>query len=256
MYTPTYTGVVSHPPAAGGFSPGGTQGGLTVPQQQLAEQQGYYYDPVVNKYVRSPTSAGARVNQYESAAFPQLNSVLNGLTGGGTAGSTTSIGGTAFGMPGVGGVGSGASGPVSAGGGVAPLQMPDMSQSNAATFAAAKDKVGQSSRAALDSLNGLLGSTGQLGGGASVLAARDVVNNNAEQLGQVDRDLANTNAATALDVAKTNYGGALTQRQQDIQAQEANASLALQANNQRYQLLDLVLKGLSGAGSTAASALY
>lgn len=225
--------------------------GSKLTNLQQSAPAGYEYDPVNMQYQRTPTSAGSRVNQFETAAFPQLSNIVNGLSGGGTA--SGSIGGTAFGTP---GAGSGPSGPVGAGGGVAPLQMPDMSQSNAATFAAAKDKVGQLSRASLDSLNGLLGSTGQLGGGASVQAARDVVNNNAEQLGQVDRDLANTNAATALDVAKTNYGGALTQRQQDIQAQEANANLALQANNQRYQLLDLVLKGLSGAGSTAASALY
>jgi hypothetical protein len=73
----------------------------------------------------------------------------------------------------------------------------------------------------------------------------------------VSRDLANKNADTALDVAKTNYAGGLTQRGQDIQSQEANASLAIQKQNQQYQLLDLILKGLGGATSaTSTAGLY
>jgi hypothetical protein len=92
-----------------------------------------------------------------------------------------------------------------------------------------------------------------LGSGAEVQGVRDVVNNNAEELGQVTRDSAKANAATALDLAKTNYTGSIAQRGQDIQSQEANASLALQANNQRFQALSLALQALGGGSSKSAS---
>lgn len=195
------------------------------------------------------TAAGSYTKNYMDTAFPSLA----GLSGGG-ASPLSGLSGLGTGS-GAGAVGTGTgSGPVSPGGGIAPIQMPDMTQSNAATFAAAKDKVGQLSRASLDTLNGELGAQGMLGSGAQAQGVRDIVSSNAENLGQVSRDLATQNANTALDVAKTNYGGALAQRGQNIQAQQANAQLALEQRAQQYQLLNILMSGLRGGAPTGGVA--
>lgn len=194
-------------------------------------------------------AAGKAAGAFASNALggiPSLGGLAN-PTGSATGAFGGSVSGSAS------GTGTGTGGSVTSGSSIAPLTMPDMTASNNATFAAAKDKVGQQSRASLDALNGELGSKGMLGSGAEVQGVRDVVNNNAEQLGQVTRDSAKANAATALDLAKTNYTGSIAQRGQDIQSQEANASLALQANNQRFQALSLALQALGGARSGSAS---
>jgi hypothetical protein len=201
---------------------------------------GYEYDPVRMQYGRTPASAGSRVAQFTGAAMgggiPSLD-VLGG-NGGAASGAT-----------------GGTGGPVTGGSSVAPMQMPDMSQSNSAIFAQAKDKVGKLSRASLDSLSGELGSQGMLGSGAQVQGTRDIIQSGAGELGQVDRDLASKQADTALDVGKTNYAGALTQRGQDIGAQEANARLALEQRQQQYSLLSMILGSLDKTGG-AASQLY
>lgn len=197
------------------------------------------------------TAAGTYTNNYMNTAFPSL------------AGLTGAAGNAALGAVGAGGVGgasaagtmggsAGTGGPVSAGSGVGPMQMPDMTQSNNAIFAAAKDKVGQTTRASLNSLNAELGAQGMLGGGAQSEATRDVINSGMGALGQTDRDLASQNASTALDVAKTNYGGSITQRGQDIQAQQANAQLALEQRQQNFQLLNTILNSLGRAPAGAA----
>lgn len=234
------------------------QGGALANLQKSAPP-GYQYDPIAMSYQRTPQSAGSNVNAFENAAFPSLAGITSSL---GTAATGAAAGTGAPGSTGAFGVGTGtgtASGPVTSGSYQAGIQMPDMTAANDAAFAAAKDQVGQTSRASLDSLRGELGATGMLGGGAEAQDVRDVVNNNAEQLGQVSRNNATTNAATALDVAKTNYQGGITQRGQDIQSQEANAQLALTARNQQYQLLNTILNGISkiapGAGSSSPYSL-
>lgn len=257
--------------AGGGISGGPTPWWQTSPKMggaltnlQNSAPAGYQYDPISMGYVRTPQSAGSNVNAFENAAFPSLAGITGSLTG--ALGSATDTGaaagtGSSTGAVGVGtGTGApGSSGPVSSGNYVASVQMPDMTASNNAQFAAAKDQVAQTSRASLDSLNGELGAQGMLGSGAQAQDVRDVVNNNAEQEGQVSRNLATQNANTALDVAKTNYQGSLTQRGQDIQAQQANAQLALEARGQQYQLLNTILNGISkiapGAGSSSPYSL-
>lgn len=225
------------------------QNGLWTPpnnSQGGAAAAGYAWDPVQGKYGRTPTAAGSRLNQFETAAFPSLAGITGGAAsafgGSGGTGAATGAGGP---------VGSG--GPVSSGSAAPQIQMPDMTQSNSAIFAQAKDQVGKSSRASLDSLNGELGAQGMLGGGAQAQATRDVVNNNASELGQVSRDQATTGANMAADFAKTGYQGSITQRGQDIAAQEANARLALEQRQQQYQLLSMALQGLNGASSGANS---
>lgn len=220
-------------------------GGATLSNLTKSAPSGYEYDPVAMQYQRTPTSAGTRVNQFDTASLGGSIASLTGLASGasGTPGAATG------GSTGVFGAGN-PSGAVSAGAGVAAPQLADPTASNNAIFAAAKDKVGQLSRSSLDSLNGELGAQGMLGSGAQVQGARDVIQSGAGELGQVTRDLASKNADTANDFAKTAYEGNITMRGQDVQAQEAQARLALEARQQNFQLLNTILNGLrSGGGS-------
>jgi hypothetical protein len=202
------------------------------------------------------TAAGTFTKNYSDTAFPGLfGSALGGLNS--ALGAATS--GLAGGAGGVGGVGGGvgAGGPVGGGAGVSPLQMADPSKANAAAYGTAKDQVGKSSRAAVTALNDLMGSQGMLGSGAQVQGTKDIVADASGQLGQVSRDQAQENAGLAQRTAELNYQGALTQRGQDIGAQEANARLALEQRQQYMSLLNTILGGLGGAlgkGGGAAAA--
>jgi hypothetical protein len=190
---------------------------------------GYEYDPDKMKYVRTPTAAGQRVSQYLTAA-------LGGLLGGGGLGG---IGGGFLGSGGAGGTGGG--------GYVSPIQPPDMTSANAATFARAKDKAGQLARAGLQSLQGELGAQGMLGGGAQAQATRDIVQTGMGQVGDVSRQQAIEEAAQKAKFAELGYTGGITQRGQDIQLAEAQARLAAEERARQFDVLKLVLSGLGGA---------
>lgn len=236
-----------------------TQGkGGALKNLQDSAPSGYTYDPVAMSYVHSPTQQGQAVADYTKAASPALAGLLAGGTGvgsgtlngspygGGSGGSgSTSTVGNNTGAPAGGGV---------AGGGHLPtLTLPDQTASNAASFATAKDTVGKTGRASLDALRGELGATGNLGSGAEVQGVRDIIQSGAGELGQVSRNQAVNEAALKTDIAKTNYAGGITQRGQDVSAQEAQARLAqeerIAAANHQLQLLTLALGGLGKAGS-------
>lgn len=228
---------------------------------ETSAPSGYEYDPVKMAYVRTPTSAGQRVNQYTSAA---MGGSLDGLRtaagvfgvggGGGTAGATsTGMGGGV--LPSGAGIAPGTRIP-----GIAPI---DTTASNAAIFGRAKDMAGQIGRSSLDALRAALGETGQLGGGAEVQGARDIIENAAGQVGNVNRELAIQNATQGLDVAKANQAAGITQRGQDIAAQEAQARLAQEYTQMQFQQaalqsqrqIDLLRLALSQA-SQAPAGLY
>lgn len=178
---------------------------------------------------------------------------------------------------GSGGGGGGSSAPA-----MPTLQMPDQSAATAAAFAHAKDQAGQMTRASLDSLAGELGGQGMLGSGAQLKGAAGILAKGTNLLGEESRMEAQKSADIAADFAKTGYEGSITQRGQDIgqqtayrgqdigrstsargqdieqrgqdiQSQEAQATLAnaqYQAEAQRnLQRLQMVLGGLSGAGN-------
>jgi hypothetical protein len=98
-----------------------------------------------------------------------------------------------------------------------------------------------------------------LGGGAEAASVRNVIQSGAGELGQVSRDQAVKQADLAADFAKTGYAGSITQRGQDVSAQEAQARLAQEArladanlafqkqqaaSSQQLQMLQLALSGL------------
>lgn len=258
-------------------------GGAALDNLTKSAPPGYEYDPIKMSYVRTPTAAGERVNQYTNAASPALAGILGsiGSAAGGAGSSTGSASSATAGIAGAGGGGSYGSsssaspggssgGPVQGGGNIPSIQMPDPAAATNAAFATAKDNAGKLARASLDSMNGILGSQGMLGSGAQVQGTRDIVSDAAGQVGQVSRDEAGKNADIAADFAKTNYGGAIAQRGQDVQSQEANARLGLarEQGNQRLsfeqtqlaqqrqlQLLQLALSGMKG-GSAMPESLY
>lgn len=200
------------------------------------------------------TAAGTFTKNYLGTASPALSGIQS-LFGG--SGSGSGVSGGAGGVA----TGGGAS-PVAGGPDVAPLEVPDMTAANTAAYAKAKDQVGASSRAALTSLRDELGATGALGGGAEVEGTKQAVMDAAGELGDVSRGQAESQANLAADTAKTNYLGRLTMRGQDIQAQEAQARLALEQRQQYMQMLQTALAGIrtmSGSGDTgsgSASLLY
>lgn len=241
-------------------------------EQQAPE--GYRYDPVQMQYVRTPASKGSDVAAFLGAVTPGATSAMQGLAGafgggGGTAGVAGAAGTTpaGAGVPLTGGVGGGISG----GSQIAKPSLPDFSASNAAAYATAKDQVGKTARSALTGLNDYLSSQGMLGSGAQVQGARDIIQSGEGQLGQVSRDLAQQNAAAAQNLAALGYTGGITQRGQDINAQEAQARLAQSANEtaarlglereqlnwqqqnaaaqRQMQMIQMALSGLGSLGS-------
>lgn len=206
-------------------------------------------------------SAGTAAGTYTQSALnsiPSLQGLYSGIGSAiGGAGTTGGAGapGTGTGTSGgVVGTGTGATTGGGAGGAyVAPIQVPDQSAANAAQFAAAKDTVGQNARAALDSLRGEMGATGQLGGGAEATGTQNVITAGEGQLGNVTRQQAATNAQLGTQVAEQNAQLGVTQRGQDVQAQQAQAQLALENRQQLFGLLGLAMKGLGGGGATGGS---
>lgn len=224
--------------------------------RQTNSPSGYEWNPINADYQRTPTSTGTRGGQ-EVSAF--MNAAGFGGLAGGLTGALGGLQGAGGGAAAFGGGSSQmqpnfASGPISA---VGHIGMPDQTGAENATFASAKDRVGQNSKAALSALNDAMAGQGMLGSGAQVQGSRDIIQSGMGELGDVRRQQAVTHAGNALDVAKMGYQGDIAQRGQNIQAQEANARLAQEANqlafqrqqagtNQQLQLMSLALSGLKG----------
>lgn len=98
-----------------------------------------------------------------------------------------------------------------------------------AAFARAKDQAGLIGRSAMDSLSNVMGARGLTGSGLAANAAGGVINQQANQLGEVNRDQAITGANLARQRASEMYQGNITQRGQDIVSQDSqrNAMLGL-----------------------------
>lgn len=233
---------------------------------------GYVWSSIEGKYTKTPTQAGSEQNQFNEAANPSLAALLKqlstsntGVTGNlGAGGSSGISGGFGGGGGSVGGGGTGSGSPGGGFGTIPGVELPDQTAATDARFATAKDKVGKIGRASIDALRGELGATGGLGGGAEAQGVRDVVQSSAGELGQVSRDEAGKQADLSADFAKTRYGGAITQRGQDVNAREAEARLAQEKelaqsrmsfeqqqakSAQQLQMLQLALGGLKSMGT-------
>jgi hypothetical protein len=136
---------------------------------------------------------------------------------------------------------------------IAGVDAPDMTQANAQIFGRAKDQAGQMGRASLQSLRDELGATGMLGSGSETQGVRDIASRGMGELGEVNRSNAINESQQKADFAKMKYQGDITQRGQDIAAQEAAARIALQRELARQQLLQQALAGLFGGGGSGGS---
>ena len=225
------------PPWGGPSQGGGWNGTSFGVTNTTPPPSGYEWDPMTGSYGRSPQGAGTRAGQYAGSAISGMGN------GPGTPASLMGL--ITGGMGGGGGAGGGTGGNVGVGTNpgkyVAPIQMPDTTATTNAAFGRAKDQAGALARSSLDSLSGELGAQGMLGGGAQAQGAADILSGATNTMGKEISSEAGQTAGMAADFAKTGYEGSITQRGQDIQAQEAAA-----ARNQ--QVLLSLLAGLRGGG--------
>ena len=132
----------------------------------------------------------------------------------------------------------------------------DASAANEAEFARARDVSGKIGRASLDSLRGLLGESGQLGGGAEVEGTRGLVETAAGEAGEVNRDQAIERLARGHQTALSNQQSRLTQRGQNMAAEESKARrLHEQTQSQaqrQFELLRMLLGRSQGRAQGSA----
>ncbi len=227
----------------------------------------YWKDPNTLAMIPQPaigTAAGQTQNAYTTAATPALAGLINGTSstaagGGGSLSPMSSLSSAAGFNSGAGTSTPGGAGTPGVGGTVPGVSPIDMTQSNAANLAAAKDTAGSIGRSELDSLRSAAGETGQLGGGAEAQGERDIIENAASQIGGVNRQNMTDTAKSNLTTELANQSAGVTQRGQDIQSQEAQAQLALAqqefASNQSLNMLKLAL-GAGSGGSSIVGSLY
>ena len=228
-----------------GRTPGG---GTYIIPGSYTKPPGGEYNPVAQTWERTPASAGQRAGQFTQSYLDTVPS-LQGLVGGGGGGGGT------------GGGGGGTGGTTSTGSDGSALPMPtppDASSATRAAFAQAKDTAGQLARSSLTSLAGELGSQGMLGGGAQAGATRDIIGQSVNAEGAASRAEAQKTADIASQYGLAGYQGDVTMRGQDIQKQEADATLELARSNavrqQQMQMLQLALTGLKPGGTPSGIA--
>lgn len=215
---------VTPPVAAGGVGgAGGTSGvsgirgtgtGFTPSPLGQMGGGGYLYNPETGGFQRTGAQKGT--NAGEALKALQSSSGLNLL------GSFNADG-------------SGAGGPGGPGGPVPHVGPADPTAANAAAFARAKDQAGETARGALTGLTSQLGAHGQLGSGAGARATGGIVNRAAQGSNEITREQAIQGVDTNNRFAETNYQGDITQRGQDLAAQEAAANRSAQLRAQQMQ---------------------
>lgn len=130
------------------------------------------------------------------------------------------------------GVGGGA-------GGGAAVTMPDTSAATGAAFARGKDQAGSTARAAVNALNDEMGSANMLGSGQEGTQLRQITEHAAAGSNELTREQAIQDATNANDNARMTYQGNITQRGQDINAQQ-------QAAQRQQQMVQGLISALGG----------
>jgi hypothetical protein len=123
---------------------------------------------------------------------------------------------------GVGGVGGGAAS-------LPPVAMGDAAGASAAAFGRAKDQAGQTARASLTALHNEMAGRNMLGSGAEGGETARIVGQAAGASNEMSREQAIQDAKLGNQRAMADYQGRITQRGQDINAAQANASRQQQA---------------------------
>lgn len=220
----------------------GAQAGV-IQQKRGYAPSGMEYDAATGQYKYTPQMAGQRAGQALTALEQYGPSNLLGSYQAGGAGGY----GGGFVAPGI---------------GTRPpetqtLTPADLTASQAAQFARAKDLVGQQTRGALTGLAGAMAGRGTVGSGVEGRGQQQIIQSGQQQLGEVARQQAMTSADIAQKQAELAYQGGITQRGQDIgaaetyrgqdiQRQQAQAQLALQQQQLRQQALQGLLSAMGG----------
>lgn len=239
---------------------GGTGGTQIINGKPYDMYSPSWYSAWEQERKRAATEKGSNAAATAGAAVTGLQSQVPSLFGGNTSSSTISTGtGTAPApaptMPRatISGAGSGAITPgaqqpqpqpapmptglpagYAAGGNVA-LKPVDTSGAEAARFGRAKDTVGATTRSSLTGLRSALASRGQLGGGGELRGTESIIGKGMGALNDVTRQEAITGAETDQANAALEYTGGITQRGQNMTAQQASEALAQRLKEVSYQ---------------------
>jgi len=233
LYSPAWYAAM-HADAQRQAAATGTAAGTTI--KAAADAAGV---PILGSSTSSSSSTGsgaASGSAYPTVTPPSIAGLTAAAAGGGGTGVST---------------GTGSGGGSTGYSRIAPV---DTTEAENASFAKAKDQVGQESSGALTGLRSALASRGLLGGGLEERATASAANAAAGQLGDVSRQQAVTRADLAQQNAQTNYQGAITQRGQDFQKEEAGNSLAGQLALGSYQG-QITQRGQDIQAANAAKAL-
>ena len=150
-----------------------------------------------------------------------------------------------------GGAPGGGSGSLSmqAGGGQQPRVALDTAAIDAgdrAAFSRAKDRVGSSMQGLLKSIGNQFATRGLRGSSLEGRALGSALESGAGQLADVEREQAIEGSRRAEDLAKTAYGGEITQRGQDLDAASRARALELTAQGQQQGLQQSRLASILG----------
>lgn len=104
-----------------------------------------------------------------------------------------------------------------------------------AAFARAKDKIGQIGAGSLTSLRSLLANSGRLGSGAEDMAVSNLMSSTAGDLAEAARDWTLSDVERIRRAGEMNYQGNITQRGQDLSAQQAMNALNARLAEAAYQ---------------------
>ncbi len=124
---------------------------------------------------------------------------------------------------------------------VAPIAPIDDSEAWRATYGRAKETAGNQARRGLDALMEMQGARGILGGGLGVgEIGSNILGPALNQLGDVNRQLAEKSYDAEVDRQKTNYQGGINQRSQDISHHQGVFGGNINQRGQDYNLLPII----------------
>lgn len=127
------------------------------------------------------------------------------------------------------------------GSGYGTVAMPDTSAAMDATFARAKDQTGQNTRASLTALENELGASHMLGSGLEAGAKSNLIAKGGNGLNEVTREQAIQDALAKQRQAQMTYQGNITQRGQDI-------NVAQQEATRNQQVMQGLLSAINSSG--------
>lgn len=210
-----------------------------------------WYAAMDAQKIRDARTAGTAAGTQAGAGVTALRDSVPDLFGPNTSSSTSSTGATSGAAPSVPRVSMGGtpSAPQLAPAAPVPTGLPtgyavapaptlrtvDTSAAEDARFNRAKDRVGESTRAALTGLRSTLASRGQLGGAGESHGTSALFTKGLSELGDVSRQEAITGAELDQANAALEFQGGLTTRGQDLSAAAAANALAARLREVAYQ---------------------